>query len=287
MPELPEVETVVVGLDKLIVGKKIKAIQVFNSPKSYQADKDTTEVFLLDQKIRKVWRRGKAILIDLENDYMLVCHLKMTGQLVFRGENSWGAGHPNGSLLGELPDNSTRVELEFFDSSKLFFNDQRKFGWLKLLPKAELNQIDFFQKLGPEPLEESTTNQILADRIIKRKRSNIKAVLLDQTTLAGVGNIYADESLWQTKIHPETKVENLSNEQLLELAQTVKNILQKSIDAGGSSSKNYVNASGKKGSYLEFANVYGRAGLECNRCKNQLIKIRVAGRGTTICEVCQ
>src|SRR5207253_1765159 len=114
----------------------------------------------------------------------------------------FGGGHPTDSLIKQLPDKSTRVIIDFTDGSKLFFNDQRKFGWMRLLPTLEVPEIDFMKKVGPEPLEDDFTVDKFIERLSKRPKSQIKAVLLDQTILAGVGNIYADESLWAAKIHP-------------------------------------------------------------------------------------
>ena len=144
--------------------------------------------------------------IDLSTQYTLVVHLKMTGQLVYRGRQRFGAGHPNDSLVGELPDRSTRVVIEFQDGSHLYFNDQRKFGWMKLYPTEEVPHITFMQTVGPEPLEATFTSKQFIERMRRRNNTAVKATLLDQTVLAGVGNIYADESLWGARIHPATRV---------------------------------------------------------------------------------
>src|SRR5262249_42724407 len=157
--------------------------------------------------------------------YSLVIHLKMTGQLIFIGDTCFGAGHPNNDMVGELPAKSTRVVLDFKDGSKLYFNDQRKFGWMRLLPTAEIPQINFMKKVGPEPLEDDFTVEMFIDRLKRRPRSPIKAVLLDQTVLAGVGNIYADESLWAAKIHPATPVEKISKAKLVILHKAIQDVL--------------------------------------------------------------
>jgi len=212
----------------------------------------------------------------------------MTGQLVFVSHDTrFGAGHPSDSLVDQLPDKSTRVEFTFTDGSKLFFNDQRKFGWVRLLPTAEVPNIDFMQKVGPEPLEASFTAEQFAERLQRRKNTNIKAALLDQTVVAGVGNIYADESLWGAKIHPATLVKNISNEKFSRLFTELQFVLNLAIEKGGSSNHTYVNAEGKKGSYMNFARVFRREGLACPRCGTIIEKLRVAGRGTHICPHCQ
>ncbi len=210
MPELPEVETVRTGLQRLLPGREVAKVE-FDWPKGFPNSPQDVKAFLVGAKVVLVARRAKVLLIELSSKYTVVIHLKMTGQLVFRGEERFGAGHPNDSLIGELPDRSTRVTLTFKDGSRLFFNDQRKFGWMRLLPTAEVPQIDFFQKVGPEPLEDDFTWQLMRDRLLRRKNTNIKAALLDQTVVAGIGNIYADESLWGAKVHPTTLVKNLTD----------------------------------------------------------------------------
>ena len=204
MPELPEVETVRDGLSRLVVGRTIAQAVVRDSPKSFPNAPGDVKQFVVGAQIVAVRRRAKVLLIDLSTGYTLVTHLKMTGQLVFRGDENFGAGHPNDSLVGKLPDRSTRVVIEFRDGSHLYFNDQRKFGWIKLLPTIEVPNIDFMQRVGPEPLEESFTAAEFIPRVRRRNGTTIKAAILDQTVLAGVGNIYADESLWGAKIHPAT-----------------------------------------------------------------------------------
>jgi formamidopyrimidine-DNA glycosylase len=287
MPELPEVETVKRGLEGLIVGKKVGSVD-YDWPKGFPNSADDIKSFLIGSKVTAVRRRAKVLIIDLDSKYSLVIHLKMTGQLVFRSDDfQFGAGHPNDSLIGKLPDKSTRVILKFSDHSTLFFNDQRKFGWMRLLPTVEIPNIDFFKKVGPEPLEHSFTSKQFMPRVRRRAKSSIKAVILDQTVLAGVGNIYADESLWMSKIHPATKAGDVSDAKLKLLLQSIKEVLRLSIDKGGSTDKNYVDAEGRRGSYLEFANVFRREGQACPRCASEIIKIKVATRGTHVCPKCQ
>ena len=287
MPELPEVETVKRGLKKLIVGCKITAVKSDN-PKSFPNPNNDVTAFLIDSTIIDVRRRAKVLMIDLSTDYTLVIHLKMTGQLVFVDNSSrFGAGHPNDSLVGNLPDKSTRVIITFEDESHLFFNDQRKFGWVRLIPTAEVPSLSFMQKVGPEPLEADFTAEQFIARFKKRPRTSIKAAILDQSVIAGVGNIYADESLWGAKIHPARKVESVTDAELTELYSEVRLVMNLSIEKGGSTNRNYVNAEGKKGSYMDFARVFRREGLQCPRCGDEIIKIRVAGRGTHICPTCQ
>ena len=315
MPELPEAETVRRGLQGLIVGRAVKAVKVHDSPRSFPNALVDVQEFLVGSSVTAVRRRAKVLMIDLSTDYTLVTHLKMTGQLVFINKNlegrhwkiedgkapnsnsqipnaknevRFGAGHPTDSLVGHLPDRSTRVTITFDDNSNLFFNDQRKFGWMKLLPSLEVPNLDFMKKVGPEPLEESFVPQDFIQRIRRRNGTTIKAAILDQTVLAGVGNIYADESLWGAKIHPSTRVKDVGDDELEKLLEQIKYVMNLSIEKGGSTDRNYLNAEGQRGSYLEFANVFRREGQPCRRHPDVLIeKIRVAGRGTHVCPVCQ
>jgi formamidopyrimidine-DNA glycosylase len=287
MPELPEVETVRIGLSKLVPGKTVQTVD-FDWPKSFPNASADVGQFLIGATIIEVKRRAKVLIIELSSAYSLVIHLKMTGQLVFRSSTErFGAGHPNESLIGDLPDKSTRVTLTFSDDSTLFFNDQRKFGWVRLLPTVEVMNLDFFKKVGPEPLAADFTWQVFRERLLKRRNSAIKAVLLDQTVLAGVGNIYADESLWGAKVHPLTKVSDISDVKIKLLHKALVDVLRLSIKKGGSTDRNYVDAEGKKGSYMNFANVFRREGQACPRCGVTIIKTRVAGRGTHTCPHCQ
>lgn len=287
MPELPEVETVKRGLSLLIVGKKVQSV-THDTPKSFPNSRQEVDAFLLKASITEIRRRAKVLLIDLSTDHTLVIHLKMTGQLVFRGEQVFGAGHPNDSLVGELPDKSTRVILTFDEGSRLYFNDQRKFGWVKLYPTIEVPNIDFMKRVGPEPLEDELTHTGFIERIRRRNGTTVKAALLDQTVIAGIGNIYADEALWGARVHPARRVRDVSDAELSTILDEVRYVLRLSIEKGGSTDRNYVNAEGKRGSYIDFARVFRREGLACPRHPEVLVeKTRVAGRGTHTCPVCQ
>jgi formamidopyrimidine-DNA glycosylase len=283
MPELPEVETIKNGLAKLLPGRTVKDVW-YDWDKSFPNAPADVARFLVGSKVQKVRRRAKVLIIELSGGWALIVHLKMTGQLVFTGQNQrFGAGHPGKDLVGQLPAKSTRVILDFADGSKLFFNDQRKFGWMRLMPTIEIPEIDFFKKVGPEPLDADFTVDLFIERLMRRKNTNIKAALLDQSVIAGVGNIYADESLWGAKIHPATLVGKVPKTKLVALYNSLRDVLALSIQKGGSTDKNYVDAEGKKGSYLSFANVFRKEGQPCPRCGTPIEKIRVAGRGTHIC----
>ena len=288
MPELPEVETIRIGLDLLLPGRAVTHVE-HDTPKSFPNEPADVQHALVGASVTMVRRRAKVLLIDLSSGYTLVTHLKMTGQLVFRNTfERFGAGHPNGSLVGDLPDKTTRVTIRFADRSKLYFNDQRKFGWMRLVPSSEVANIDFMRKVGPEPLADDFTWQVLRSRMQRRKNTNIKAALLDQSVIAGVGNIYADESLWGAKIHPAKLVRDVTDAQFKRLHDALVDVLRLSIEKGGSTDKNYRDAEGKRGSYLTFANVFRREGQDCPRHPGtKIVKLRVAGRGTHICPRCQ
>ncbi len=288
MPELPEVETVRIGLQQFLPRQSVVAVSS-DWPKSFPNDKKRVDQYLIGAKIISVERRGKVIIMPLSTGYSLLVHLKMTGQLVYRPHRGtgFGGGHPTDSLVHDLPDQSTHVQLELTNGT-LFFNDQRKFGWVKLEETEGLmDRNDFLRKLGPEPLDDSYTFEQFKTAIQRRKNTSIKAALLDQTVVAGIGNIYADEGLFAARIHPATKVAEISSIKLKRLFGAVREVMRLSIKHGGSSDRNYVNAEGKKGSYLTFAKVFRREGQECPECGGEVKKIRVAGRGTHYCPKCQ
>lgn len=286
MPELPEVETVRRGLSTLLISHTVTRV-TSDTPKSFPNATTDVEEFLVGAQVTDIRRRAKVLIIDLSTSYSLVIHLKMTGQLVYRGTAVFGAGHPNDSLVGDLPDRSTRVIFEL-DNATLFFNDQRKFGWVRLMPTIEIPNIDFMKKVGPEPLEQTFTAKEFIQRLQRRKNTTIKAAILDQTVLAGIGNIYADEGLWGARIHPAIRVKDVPEAKLKKLFTELRFVLELSIEKGGSTDKNYVNAEGKKGSYISFARVFRKEGTPCLRHPDTLIeKIKVAGRGTHICPKCQ
>ena len=288
MPELPEVETIKRGLNKVIVGKKITACEI-DWDKSFPYSKKNIAKNLSLQKVVGVERRAKVLIINLANQFSLLFHLKMTGQIIFVNKKTRVAGgHPNDSFVTSLPDKSTRVSFAFSDGSKLFFNDQRKFGWIKLLPTNEISKEKFIRVLGPEPLTDNWSWQDLKNAAMRHAKSKIKTVILDQSVVAGVGNIYAVESLFQAKIHPLRLVGSLSDVEFKKLWRAIRETMSQSITVGGSSLKNYVKADGSRGDYLDlFAKIYNKAGIKCSRCGNEIVKIKVAGRGTYICSKCQ
>lgn len=284
---MPEVETIRLGLMPKLVGQIVSAVKA-SWAKSLQAPPARVKNFLLGQKVKDIRRQGKVLIIKLGNDYSLLFHLKMTGQLILveKTGKRFGGGHPSKSMQEKLPDSSTRVMFEFKSGDKLFFNDQRKFGWVKLIPNAEVAEDTLLARLGPEPLSPQFKLTDFAARISK-SNAPIKAIILDQSTLAGIGNIYADESLHLAKIHSARRGSSLKPVEIERLFNAIKAILKLSIKHGGTSFSDYVNILGVKGDYLQFARVFKRSGQPCPVCGTAIEKTRVAGRGTHICPFCQ
>lgn len=280
MPELPEVETVRRGLDNFIRNVKIKKVEIL-CDKSFIGDKKLVE----NQEIIKFRRRGKALLIDLKNGMTMMVHLRMTGQLIYDGEERYAAGHPSENFVDKLPNKQTRVVFEL-DNGILYFNDQRKFGFIKVLKTKEVENDNFIKKLAKEPWEADLAD--FYEKLQRHKNSPVKAVILDQTIICGLGNIYADESLFMSKIHPAEKAGNLTQKQAANLLNSARTVMEKSIASGGSTMKDYVKADGTRGDYLDkFAQVFNRTGEPCPVCGAEIKKIRVAGRGTHFCPNCQ
>lgn len=281
MPELPEVETIRRGLTNFIVKKELKNTKIL-CEKSFIGNPVTGTV----ENIR---RFGKALVIDLANGTSLMIHLRMTGQLIYdsaaKDAKRYAAGHPSDNFTAALPNKQTRVILEF-NAGTLYFNDQRKFGFIKVLPTSEVENDPFIKKLAPEPWVMSKDE--FYEKLQRHKNSSIKATILDQTIITGLGNIYADEALFAAKIHPMRKSGSITKKEAELLLDSAKTVMEKSIASGGSTMATYVKADGTKGDYLEkFAQVFRREGKSCPVCGTKIIKIKVAGRGTHVCPHCQ
>jgi len=271
MPELPEVETIARGLQTLILGRCIARVEMLFSG-SVQGDRRILTENLTGQVIQGVRRRGKLLLFELSDQMFLVGHLKMTGKFLFFPP-------------GEMEINThTRCIVHFEDKSSLVFQDQRKFGYLRCMNDTELADWPFFAQLGPEPL--CMSEQDFVARLHSR-RAAVKALLLDQTCIAGIGNIYADESLHLAGIHPQTQGASLAEEKIVLLYHSLHKVLTRALEAGGSSFRDYVDGLGRPGSYQDTFLVYGRGGRTCRHCNAVLEKTKVAGRSTVFCPWCQ
>lgn len=290
MPELPEVETIKRGLDKKITGLTIKNVEVL-TPKYVHINPKELE----GKKIIKVWRRAKILGIDLTGDLTLLFHLKMTGQLILNKKSNIKdqkearlvGGHPTEDMMGKMPSSATRAIFNFTGGSTLYFNDLIKYGWIKTVERSKIKEQKELQGLGPEPLDKNFTWEVLKENLLKRKKTPVKIVLMDQSIIAGIGNIYASESLFLARIDPRRQVITLSDKEFKDLYKGIIESLTVSIKYGGTTIKNYVNSEGNKGKFLQFANVYGRKGYKCKDCKKEVVKITQAGRGTYFCPVCQ
>lgn len=278
MPELPEVETIRRGLKKFILKKTLTGTKVF-CEKSFIGTPTTGTVI-------DIRRFGKALILDLDNKQSLMIHLRMTGQLIYDGHERFAAGHPSDNFTDSLPNKQTRVVLKFGDDGTLFFNDQRKFGFIKVIATADVPKDPFIKKLAKEPW--TMTPDEFYDKLQRHKNSCIKATILDQSIIAGLGNIYADEALFASRINPRRKSGSVTKKEATDLLFAARTVMDKSIESGGSTMQTYVKADGTKGDYLElFAQVFHRENLPCPKCGTMIKKIRVAGRGTHFCPQCQ
>lgn len=288
MPELPEVETIVRGLKPQLESAIISRVEV-REDQTIQFDKALITEVVAEQQISSIWRRAKVMIWDLGSGYSLLFHLKMTGQIIYRGAENFAGGHPTKSMLAgsSLPDTSTRVIFYFDDGAKVFFNDQRKFGWIKLLPTKEVHSDSFLKTIGPEHDDTASFTPMYLWNKTRNRITPIKAILLDQSIVAGIGNIYADEALHLAKIHPARKASSLSKAEVAALFNAIIAVLKLGIEHGGTSFSNYVNADGEVGSYIKHARVFRRDGQECPVCGAIIVKTKVAGRGTHYCPTCQ
>lgn len=285
MPELPEVETIKLGLQKRIIGKRITDIEIL-VPKIFQGDKKE----VIGRSVVGIWRRAKMLGIDLDNNLSLLFHLKLTGQLVFvKDANHQTFGHPIPFAGTTLPAKSTAVIFSFSSGSKLFYNDVRKFGWIKVVDRQQAtgDSEKLFGKLGPEPLEKEFTSRKF-EEILKKYKKPIKLVLMDQEAIAGVGNIYAGEALFLAKIDPRRPANGLKPSEADKLYKSLLQVLNLGIKYHGSSEAAFVNVDGEKGSMQEHFKVYGKDGENCpDNCGEKIKRIVLGGRGTYFCEHCQ
>lgn len=288
MPEGPEVETIRRGLEVSIVGQTLSGVDVM-WPRSFDVPEKLVAQIVVGAAVAHVARRAKVLLIELAGGYTLMFHLKMTGQIVLvksDGER-YAGGHPSLSMRDALPDASTRVVFAFASGDRMYFNDQRKFGWIKLVPTDEVKLDPLVARLGPEVLSAEFTAAYLGTVLARHKGAPVKAVILDQSTVGGIGNIYADESLHLAKIHPRRVAGSLSEVEVRRLYAAMRDIMTLGINHGGTSFAHYVNSLGGTGDYLQHARVFRREGQACPVCGTIIEKIRVAGRGTHVCPKCQ
>lgn len=308
MPELPEVETIRRDLAVAILNRHIASVDIL-SPKTASHSAAFFKKVLVGRKIIKVGRRGKLLIFKLSLvasmrkkgktvgkriDYLLI-HLKMTGQLIYSdkknkiagGHSLMAGGHSLNvsNELVELPNKHTRAILTMDNGGRLFFNDLRKFGYLKLVSGSELEKL-LENNYGPEPLTPAFTFPAF-QKSLSRTNVKIKAALLNQKLIAGLGNIYADEVLWAARISPERPTKKVTLAELKKLFAAINKIISLAIKQRGTTFSDYVDSRGRRGNFSKFLKVYGRGGEKCPNCHNPLKKQKIAGRGTHYCPKCQ
>ncbi len=309
MPELPEIETIKLGLRRYLIGKRVEGVEV-NIPKMFIGKKED----ILGAKVTNLQRIGKGLIIELDNDFVLAVHLKMTGQLIYRGpEVSEVPNVSKAKIGGELPSKWTHIIFKLKDQKSkiknasqkskslkeeeekdafLYYNDLRQFGWIKVVKKDELMDIPFFKEMGPEPaVSKDMAGKPLAltyfQNIVKKGNVPIKVLLMDQKRIGGIGNIYANDALFKAGIDPRRKGKALKDEEIKELYDSIFFIIKKSLEYGGSSDENFVNALGQEGNYQKHSLVYGKKGKDCPKGNGKIEKIFLGGRGTFFCSSCQ
>jgi formamidopyrimidine-DNA glycosylase len=282
MPELPEVETIRSDLAKKILNKKIKKVEV-RLPKIVKPESFTTK--LTQNTFTDITRRGKLMVFHLKTGQYMLVHLKMTGQLVYRNHNQVTAGGHSQKGMGlDLPNKYSHVIFSFENGSQLFYNDLRQFGYLRVVDQAELDKV--LAKFGIEPLKPEFTPEKWQE-LTKNRRTNIKAFLLNQAVVTGIGNIYADEVLFASHVLPTRTVDSLTKREKQDIYQNIRAIIKKAVLHRGTTFNDYVDADGKKGSFIQFLKVFHRDGDPCLECGAIIQKTRVAGRGTHFCLKCQ
>lgn len=291
MPELPEVETIIRGLHKEVIGRKITNVwtdfeKLIKRPKNFSEFKKE----IIGEKIEAVRRRAKNILFYLSHQKILLIHQKLTGHLLLgkwqRKKDKWAA-----AVSGPLKDDPVNrfLHLIFWLDNKemLALSDLRKFAKVELWSEKELKGSKEFQSLGPEPLKKSFTFEKFREAL-QQTHGKIKQVLMDQTVISGIGNIYSDEILWEAKIHPFRETRKLSNPELKGIYKAMKNILNKAIKFKGDSVSDYRLITGEKGNYQKIQKVYRKTGKPCPRNDGGIIqRIKIGGRSAHFCPVCQ
>jgi formamidopyrimidine-DNA glycosylase len=281
MPELPEVETIKRQLLDVLVGEKVVGISVL-SQRSFIGNHDLIKGLI----VKSVGRKSKLLIFEFaDSDLMIVSHLKMTGQYVYlTDENRLVGGHPTMDWLGDLPSKHTRVMWEMNGGAKLFFNDMRLFGWQKLVTK---NELDVQISSMPLDVVDSEFELDYFEKAIRSRNSPIKVVLTDQSILGGLGNIYANDALYEALISPYAKPRDLNDKQIRDLYESIKKVITLGIETGGASINDYVNAKGDTGSYQDYSLVYGKTGQNCVRCKTLIVREKLGGRSCFYCPGCQ
>lgn len=286
MPELPEVEMVRRQLADKIAGKTITDVEV-RDWKSVGNDRYFVQQ-LIGQSIDNIDRKGKYLFFTLSGqDSYLIGHLKMTGRLIFQtpsGQREYGGGHALSTPQDQQPHKHTRIIFTFADGSHLYFNDMRKFGYINRATGTEVAAQK--QALGIEPISQEYNFDDFRN-VFANRQTSVKAVLLKQSDISGLGNIYVDEACWRAKIRPNRTADNLSTSELKKLFSTTRSVLEDALKYGGTTFRDYVDTGGEAGNFTDKLAVFAREGETCQRCGELIEKHRVAGRGTHFCPGCQ
>lgn len=286
MPELPEVETIRKDLQKLLRGLRIIHVDI-KKKKMVHGSMLTFQKTIKGKRIQSISRRGKLLIFNLNSkDLFLLIHLKMTGQLIYQDQKKIiGGGHGEPKVKKEtLPNKYSHIIFTFSKGVKLFFNDMRQFGYVRLINKKELKKV--LSGFGVEPLSNKFTVEVLQE-ILKGKKATLKSLLLDQKHIAGLGNIYVDEVCFLAGVRPTKRGMKVTTTEAKRLHRAIKQILKKSIIKRGTTFSSYRDGLGGAGGYVKLLKVYGRAGKSCYRCKKTLKRVKVSGRGTVYCSSCQ
>ncbi|MBS3811904.1 MAG: DNA-formamidopyrimidine glycosylase [Halanaerobiales bacterium] len=274
MPELPEVQTIVTGLNEILKGKTITNTYIYDDMVIGYPDKKQFIEKSKDKKIMSISRRGKYIIVNFDNNqYRLVIHLRMSGKLLYKERQEGREKH-------------THVVFEFNDNTDLRFNNVRKFGRLYFIEDDKFENAGNIDNLGLEPLSDKFSLKLFKEMLDKRK-GMIKPLLMNQEFIAGIGNIYADEALFLAEIRPDRKANNLKEKEIKALYKQLRKILRKGIKMGGTSISDYVNALGETGKFQKELNVYQREGQKCKICGEEIQKKKISGRSTRFCPNCQ
>jgi len=281
MPELPEVETMKLQLGKFLTGHKILSVDVKNR-KTFQGD----EKKIVGGKVMGTRRFGKVSVIDLDNGYSVLTHVKLTGQYIYRGPNLKKQGTLSPKVVGGVPGPHTLVIFQLDHDGVLYYNDVRRFGWIRIEKTDDVENEKFINKLGPEPFKDLTLD--IFKSILSKSGRPIKIILMDQEKMGGVGNIYATDALWLAKVNPKTPAKNIDSKVAKDLYEAIITVLKAGLKYGGASELAFVTPDGAEGEYQNHTLAYGHEGEPCERChKARFEKYFLGGRGTYVCPVCQ
>ena len=291
MPELPEVETTVRGLQEKVLERTFFDIwtdspRMIKKPKKFGQFKKEIK----GRKIQKIWRRGKNILFDLSGEKTLLIHQKLTGHLLvgrWKSEKGEWKSQIPGPLLNDSKNKFLHLIFWLDNSQMLALSDLRKFAKIELWDKKLLVNSKEFKELGPDPLEKNFTLRRFKGAVLKKKKGKIKQVLMDQAVIAGIGNIYSDEILWEAKVNPFKEIKKLKDKEIKKIHDAMRKVLERAIRLRGTSIVDFRDVKGRRGKFDRVINVYRREGKACLRCRARIERKKIGGRSAHFCPVCQ